>query len=125
VASIRWEQRLIDLPPSDKGDERRIVPMCDVLVEALAPVSEASVQFAGTKCRSGEIEQIVVKVKPLTHLSAGSTMRFATRTEATAPRLRRTLQSCAEQAESAGRLRRRRAELIKMIDGPARVSTRL
>ena len=37
-SNVRWEQNLIDLPPEvTKVNERRIIPMCDVLIEALTP----------------------------------------------------------------------------------------
>ena len=41
-ASIRWEQKLIDLPPEvTKVNERRIIPMCDALMRGLCTLAAA------------------------------------------------------------------------------------
>ena len=63
-AMIRWEQKLIDLPPEvTKVNERRIIPMCDTLIEALAPWREAIGSVCEDKIPQREIEQIIAKVK--------------------------------------------------------------
>lgn len=63
-SSVRWEQRLIDLPPEvTKVNERRIVPMCDALLEALAQWRDATGPVCEDKVPQREIEQIMAKVK--------------------------------------------------------------
>ena len=63
-AMIRWEQKLIDLPPEvTKVNERRIIPMCDTLIGALAPWREAIGSVCEDKIPQREIEQIIAKVK--------------------------------------------------------------
>jgi len=63
-SSVRWEQRLIDLPPEvTKVNERRIIPMCDALIQKLAPWRDARGPVCEDKVPQREIEQIVAKVK--------------------------------------------------------------
>jgi len=63
-SSFRWEQKLIDLPPEvTKVNERRIIPMCDTLIEALAPWREATGSVCVDKVPQREIEQIMASVK--------------------------------------------------------------
>jgi integrase len=63
-SSVRWEQKLIDLPPEvTKVNERRIIPMCDSLLEKLAPWRHASGPVCEDKIPQREIEQILAKVK--------------------------------------------------------------
>jgi len=63
-AMIRWEQKLIDLPPEvTKVNERRIIPMCDALIEALTPWREATGPVCEDKVPQREIEQIMAKMK--------------------------------------------------------------
>lgn len=63
-SSIRWQQRLIDLPPEvTKVNERRIIPMCDALMQALTPWKQASGPVCVDKVPQREIEQITSKVK--------------------------------------------------------------
>lgn len=82
---VRWEQRLIDLPPEvTKVNERRIIPGCDELIEGLAPWRQATGPVCEDKVPQREIEQIMAKVKILTRHFAGSTMRCATPTAAIA-----------------------------------------
>lgn len=62
-SSVRWEQRLIDLPPEvTKVNERRIIPMCDTLQQKLAPWRNASGPVCEDKVPQREIEQILAKV---------------------------------------------------------------
>lgn len=62
--SIRWEQKLIDLPSEvTKVNERRIIPMCDALLEALSPWRDATGTICEDKVPQREIEQILAKVK--------------------------------------------------------------
>ncbi len=61
---VRWEQRLIDLPPEvTKVNERRIIPMCDELIEGLVPWRQATGPVCEDKVPQREIEQIMAKVK--------------------------------------------------------------
>lgn len=61
-SSVRWGQKLIDLPPEvTKVNERRIIPMCDALIQKLAHWREAPV--CEDKVPQREIEQILSKVK--------------------------------------------------------------
>jgi integrase len=63
-SSVRWEQKLIDLPPEvTKVNERRIIPMCDALREALTPWRQATGPVCEAKVPQREIEQIMAKVK--------------------------------------------------------------
>lgn len=63
-SSFRWEQKLIDLPPEvTKVNERRIVPMCDALIEALSPWRDATGPVCEDKVPQREIEQILAKLK--------------------------------------------------------------
>ena len=63
-SSVRWEQKLIDLPPEvTKVNERRIIPMCDALIEALTPWRNATGPVCQDKVPQREIEQIMAKVK--------------------------------------------------------------
>ena len=63
-ASVRWDQKLIDLPPEvTKVNERRIIPMCDALIEALTPWRNATGPVCQDKVPQREIEQIMAKVK--------------------------------------------------------------
>jgi integrase len=63
-ASVRWEQKLIDLPPEvTKVNERRIIPICDALIQRLAPWREARGPVCKDKIPQREIEQILAKVK--------------------------------------------------------------
>jgi len=63
-SSVRWEQRLIDLPPEvTKVNERRIIPMCDALVESLSHWRKATGPVCTDKIPQREIEQILAKVK--------------------------------------------------------------
>ena len=63
-SSVRWEQKLIDLPPEvTKVNERRIIPMCDALVQALMPWRQATGPVCEAKVPQREIEQIMAKVK--------------------------------------------------------------
>ncbi len=63
-ASVRWEQRLIDLPPEvTKVNERRIIPMCDALIQKLAPWRESRGPVCEDKIPQREIEQILAKAK--------------------------------------------------------------
>ena len=63
-SSVRWEQKLIDLPPEvTKVNERRIVPMCDTLLRKLAPWRDARGPVCEAKIPQREIEQILAKVK--------------------------------------------------------------
>lgn len=62
--SVRWEQRLIDLPPEvTKVNERRIIPMCDALIQKLAPWRESRGPVCEDKIPQREIEQILAKAK--------------------------------------------------------------
>ncbi len=62
--SVRWDQKLIDLPPEvTKVNERRIIPMCDALIEALTPWRNATGPVCQDKVPQREIEQIMAKVK--------------------------------------------------------------
>jgi integrase len=61
---IRWSQRLIDLPPHiTKVNERRIIPMCDALIESLAPWRNATGPVCKERVPQREIEQILSKTK--------------------------------------------------------------
>jgi len=61
---IRWEQRLIDLPPKvTKVNERRIIPMCDTLIDALNPWRSSEGPVCTDKVPQREIEQILPKIK--------------------------------------------------------------
>ena len=63
-STMRWEQKLIDLPPEvTKVNERRIIPICDVLLESLAPWRNATGPVCVDKVPQREIEQIIAKVK--------------------------------------------------------------
>ncbi|MFZ3377607.1 MAG: hypothetical protein WA183_18825 [Chthoniobacterales bacterium] len=63
-SSVRWEQKLIDLPPEvTKVNERRIIPMCDALIQNLAPWRDARGPVCEDKVPQREIEQILAKVK--------------------------------------------------------------
>ncbi len=63
-SSIRWDQKLIDLPPEvTKVNERRIVPMCDALVKSLTPWRHTAGPVCEDKVPQREIEQIVAKVQ--------------------------------------------------------------
>lgn len=63
-SSIRWSQKLIDLPPEvTKVNERRIIPMCDALIQKLAPWRDAAGPVCKEKVPQREIEQILAKVK--------------------------------------------------------------
>ena len=63
-SSIRWAQKLIDLPPEvTKVNERRIIPMCDALIQSLAPLRNASGPVCEDKVPQREIEKILAKVK--------------------------------------------------------------
>jgi integrase len=63
-SSVRWEQKLIDLPLEvTKVNERRIIPMCDALIEALTPWRQAIGPVCEAKVPQREIEQIMAKVK--------------------------------------------------------------
>jgi integrase len=63
-ASVRWAQKLIDLPPEvTKVNERRIIPMCDALIQKLTPWREARGPVCEDKVPQREIEQILAKVK--------------------------------------------------------------
>ena len=63
-SSVRWEQSLIDLPPEvTKVNERRIIPMCDALIEKLGPWREARGPVCEDKVPQREIEQILAKAK--------------------------------------------------------------
>lgn len=63
-SSFRWDQKLIDLPPEvTKVNERRIIPMCDTLIEALSPWRQATGPVCEDKVPQREIEQIMAKVK--------------------------------------------------------------
>jgi integrase len=56
-AMMRWEQKLIDLPPEvTKVNERRIIPMCDALIEGLAPWREAIGSVCADKVPQREID---------------------------------------------------------------------
>ena len=60
----RWEQKLIDLPPEvTKVNERRIIPVCDSLIEALTPWRQATGPCARSQSSAAEIEQIMARVK--------------------------------------------------------------
>ena len=61
---IRWSQKLIDLPPEvTKVNERRIIPMCDALLEGLSQWREATGPVCTDKIPQREIEQILSRVK--------------------------------------------------------------
>lgn len=61
---IRWEQKLIDLPPKvTKVNERRIIPMCDTLLAALESWRDSEGPVCTDKVPQREIEQLVPKVK--------------------------------------------------------------
>ena len=61
---IRWEQKLIDLPPEvTKVNERRIIPMCDTLIESLSPWRTAQGPVCVDKVPQREIEQLMAKLK--------------------------------------------------------------
>ena len=61
---IRWGQKLIDLPPEvTKVNERRIIPMCDALLESLAPWRNTQGPVCVDKVPQREIEQIIAKLK--------------------------------------------------------------
>ncbi len=63
-SSVRWIQKLIDLPPEvTKVNERRIIPMCDTLLRKLAPWRDARGPVCEDKVPQREIEQILAKVK--------------------------------------------------------------
>ncbi len=63
-SSIRWEQKLIDLPPEvTKVNERRIIPMGDALIQRLAPWRDARGPVCEDKVPQREIEKILAKVK--------------------------------------------------------------
>jgi integrase len=63
-SNVRWEQKLIDLPPEvTKVNERRIIPMCDALIEALAPWQQTTGRVCQAKVPQHEIEQIAAKAK--------------------------------------------------------------
>ena len=63
-STMRWEQKLIDLPPEvTKVNERRIIPMCDMLIESLLPWRNAQGPVCVDKVPQREIEQIIAKVK--------------------------------------------------------------
>jgi len=63
-ASIRWSQKLIDLPPHvTKVNERRIIPMCDALIESLSRWRNATGTVCTDKIPQREIEQILAKTK--------------------------------------------------------------
>lgn len=63
-SSVRWEQKLIDLPPEvTKVNERRIIPMCDALIKSLTQWRDATGPVCTDKVPQREIEQIVAKVK--------------------------------------------------------------
>ena len=63
-STMRWEQKLIDLPPEvTKVNERRIIPMCDTLIESLLPWRNAQGPVCVDKVPQREIEQIIAKVK--------------------------------------------------------------
>jgi integrase len=63
-SSVRWEQKLIDLPPEvTKVNERRIIPMCDALIKALTPWRKETGAVCTDKVPQREIEQIIAKVK--------------------------------------------------------------
>jgi integrase len=65
-SSLRWEQKLIDLPPEvTKVNERRIIPMCDTLLRKLAPWRDARGPVCEDKVPQREIEQILAKVKAI------------------------------------------------------------
>jgi len=61
---IRWEQKLIDLPPTvTKVNERRIIPMCPTLVEKLQPWRNEKGLVCAERVPQREVEQIVRKLK--------------------------------------------------------------
>ncbi|MGA7393355.1 MAG: hypothetical protein WCC08_19000 [Terrimicrobiaceae bacterium] len=63
-SSVCWEQKLIDLPPEvTKVNERRIIPMCEGLIEALTPWRQATGPVCEAKVPQREIEQIMARVK--------------------------------------------------------------
>ncbi len=63
-SSLRWDQKLVDLPPEvTKVNERRIIPMCDALIEALGPWRQTLGPVCVDKVPQREIEQIVAKSK--------------------------------------------------------------
>jgi integrase len=63
-SSIRWDQKLIDLPPEvTKVNERRIIPMCDALIAALLRWRDSAGPVCVDKVPQREIEQIMAKVK--------------------------------------------------------------
>lgn len=63
-SSVRWEQKLIDLPPEvTKVNERRIVPMCEALMKKLAPWRDARGPVCEDRVPQREIEQILAKAK--------------------------------------------------------------
>ena len=63
-STMRWEQKLIDLPPEvTKVNERRIIPMCDTLIESLLPWRNAQGPVCVDKVPQREIEQIIAKVR--------------------------------------------------------------
>jgi integrase len=63
-SNVRWEQKLIDLPPEvTKVNERRMIPMCDALIEALTPWQKTTGPVCQAKVPQREIEQIAAKVK--------------------------------------------------------------
>lgn len=63
-ACIRWDQKLIDLPPEvTKVNERRIIPMCDALILRLSPWRNATGSVCEDKVPQREIELLVPKVK--------------------------------------------------------------
>lgn len=63
-SSVRWTQKLIDLPPEvTKVNERRIIPMCDTLLRKLAPWRDARGPVCEDKVPQREIEQILAKMK--------------------------------------------------------------
>ncbi len=63
-STMRWEQKLIDLPPEvTKVNERRIIPMCDTLIESLLPWRNSQGPVCVDKVPQREIEQIIAKVR--------------------------------------------------------------
>lgn len=63
-SSVRWGQKLIDLPPQvTKVNERRIIPMCDALLESLSSWRNATGPVCTDKIPQREIEQILSKAK--------------------------------------------------------------
>lgn len=63
-SSIRWGQRLIDLPPQvTKVNERRIIPMCEALLEGLSPWRDATGPVCENKISQHEIDRILANVK--------------------------------------------------------------